>query len=139
MLSEETINAFLHARSLAVFGVSRDPEKYGYKVYKTLKGKGLRVFAVNPRAQEVDGDPVYPSLQALPEVPEAIVTVVPPEVTKTVVAEALAAGVRKVWMQPGSEQDEAVRQAQEAGATVVYGGPCIMVVAMTHLHSPPSS
>ncbi|MCS7309691.1 MAG: CoA-binding protein [Armatimonadota bacterium] len=135
MLSEETISAFLQARSLAVFGVSRDPEKYGYKVYRTLKEKGVRVFAVNPRAQEVDGDPVYPNLQALPEVPEAIVTVVPPEVTKAVVAEALAAGIRKVWMQPGSEHEEAVRQAQEAGAIVVHGGPCIMVVATTHLRS----
>lgn len=135
MLSEETINAFLHARSLAVFGVSRDPEKYGYKVYQTLKEKGLRVFAVNPRADEVDGDPVYPDMQALPETPEAIVTVVPPEVTKTVVAQALAAGVRKIWMQPGSEHVDAIRAAQQQGATVVYGGPCIMVVAKTHLRT----
>ncbi|MGC8785414.1 MAG: CoA-binding protein [Armatimonadota bacterium] len=133
MLSEETIRAFLNAHSLAVFGVSRDPEKYGYKVYKTLKEKGLRVFAINPRADDVDGDPVYPDLHALPETPEAIVTVVPPEVTKKVVADALAAGIRKIWMQPGSEHEEAVRQAQEAGATVVHGGPCIMVVAKTHL------
>lgn len=133
MLSEETIHAFLNARSLAVFGVSRDPEKYGYKVYKTLKEKGLRVFAINPRANEVDGDPVYPNLQALPEIPEAIVTVVPPEVTKAVVADALAAGVRKIWMQPGSEHAEAIQHAQQAGATVVHGGPCIMVVAKTHL------
>jgi predicted CoA-binding protein len=132
MLSDETIHAFLNARSLAVFGVSRDPEKYGYKVYKTLKEKGLRVFAVNPRAQEVDGDPVYPNLQALPETPEAVVTVVPPEVTRAVVAEALAAGIRKIWMQPGSEHEEAVQMAQEAGATVVHGGACIMVVAKTH-------
>ncbi len=133
MLSEETIRAFLNAHSLAVFGVSRDPEKYGYKVYKTLKEKGLRVFAINPRADDVDGDSVYPNLQALPETPEAIVTVVPPEVTKKVVADALAAGIRKIWMQPGSEHEEAVRQAQEAGATVVHGGPCIMVTAKTYL------
>lgn len=134
MLSEETINAFLHARSLAVCGVSRDPEKYGYKVYRTLKEKGLRVFAVNPRADQVDDDPVYPSVQALPETPEAIVTVVPPEVTKMVVADALALGIRKIWMQPGSEHADAVREARQQGATVVYGGPCIMVVAKTHLN-----
>ena len=133
MLSEDTINAFLKARSLAVFGVSRDPEKYGYKVYKTLKEKGLPVFAVNPRATEVDGDPVYPGLHALPELPEAIVTVVPPDVTKAVVEQALQAGIRKIWMQPGSEHEEAIRQAQQHGATVVFGGPCIMVVAKTHL------
>jgi hypothetical protein len=133
MLSEDTIKAFLKARSLAVIGVSRDPEKYGYKVYKTLKDKGLLVFAVNPHSTEVDGDPVYPSLLELPELPEAIVTVVPPEVTKAVVEQALQAGIRKIWMQPGSEHEEAIRQAETQGATVVHRGPCIMVVAKTHL------
>ncbi len=133
MLSEQTIQAFLKARPIAVFGVSRDPEKYGYKVYRTLKEKGLLVYGVNPRASEVDGDPLYPDLQSLPEVPEAIVTVVPPEVTREVVRQALQAGVRLIWMQPGSEQADAIAEAEKAGATVVYGGPCIMVVAKTHL------
>jgi predicted CoA-binding protein len=133
MLPDETIHAFLKARSLAVIGVSRDPEKYGYKVYKTLKEKGLRVFAVNPRATEVDGDPVYPSLHALPELPEAIVSVVLPDVTKAVVEQALQAGIRRIWMQPGSEHEDAIRQAQQHGATIVYGGPCIMVIAKTYL------
>jgi predicted CoA-binding protein len=133
MLPEDTIHAFLKARSLAVVGVSRNPEKYGYKLYKTLKEKGMRVFAINPQATEVDGDPGYPSLHALPELPEAIVTVVPPDVTKAVVGQALQAGVRKIWMQPGSEHEDAIHQAQQHGATVVYGGPCIMVVAKTYL------
>lgn len=133
MLSEETVQAFLKARSLAVVGVSRDPEKYGYKVYRTLKDKGFRVLAVNPRAHEVDGDPAYPSLDALPEVPEAVVTVVPPEVTKGVVQQALDAGIRLIWMQPGSEHADAVALAEKQGATVVYGGPCIMVIVKTRV------
>lgn len=133
MLDEETILAFLNSRPIAVFGVSRDPEKYGYKVYRTLKDKGLHVYGVNPRTTEVDGDPLYPDLRSLPELPEAIVTVVPPEVTREVVRQALQAGVRKIWMQPGSEHAEAIAAAEQAGATVVHGGPCIMVVAKTHL------
>ncbi len=133
MVSEQTIHSFLSARPIAVFGVSRDPEKYGYKVYRTLKEKGLKVYGVNPRASEVDGDPLYPDLQSLPEAPQAIVTVVPPEVTRSVVEQALQAGVRLIWMQPGSEHPEAIEKAEQAGATVVHGGPCIMVIAKTHL------
>lgn len=133
MVPEQTIHSFLSASPIAVFGVSRDPEKYGYKVYHTLREKGLKVYGINPRANEVDGDPLYPDLQSLPEVPQAIVTVVPPEVTRSVVEQALRAGVRLIWMQPGSENPEAIQQAEQAGATVVHGGPCIMVIAKTHL------
>ncbi len=133
MLSDETIQSFLTAHPIAVFGVSRDPEKYGYKVYRTLKDKNLPVYGINPRATEVDGDVLYPDFQSLPEVPQAIVTVVPPEVTREVVQQALQAGVRLIWMQPGSEHAEAISAAEQAGATVVYGGPCIMVIAKTYL------
>lgn len=133
MVPEQTIRLFLNARPIAVIGVSRDPQKYGYKVYRTLKEKRLKVYGVNPRATEVDGDPLYPDLRSLPEVPQAIVTVVPPEVTRTVVEQALQTGIRLIWMQPGSEHPEAIEKAEQMGATVVHGGPCIMVVAKTHL------
>lgn len=132
MLPEQVIQSFLAARPIAVIGVSRDPEKYGYKVYRTLKDKGMRVYGVNPRAEAVDDDPLYPDLRSLPETPQAIVTVVPPEATKAVVEQALQLGIRLIWMQPGSEHSEAIEKATMQGATVVHGGPCIMVVVKTH-------
>lgn len=133
MVLEQTIHLFLKARPIAVIGVSRDPEKYGYKVYRTLKEKGLKVYGVNPWASEVDGDPLYPDLHSLPEAPQAIVIVVPPDVTRSVVEQALQAGIQLIWMQPGSEHPEAIEKAEQMGATVVHGGPCIIVVAKTHL------
>ncbi len=123
------IAEILNQRSFAVVGVSRDRTKYGYQVYKALKRAGYAVYAVNPNMTEIDGDPVYPHLDNIPEPIDVLVTVVPPEVTQQIM---IAAGKLKIgycWMQPESESRAAVNQALANGMRVVYGGPCIMVAA----------
>ncbi len=115
----------------AVVGASRDPAKYGHRVYVTLKQSGYRVYAVNPSADTVDGDPAYPMLVNLPETPQCIVSVVPPDVTAQAARDAGRLGVGYMWMQPGSESTEAVNTAHAASLRTVYGGPCIMVAVRT--------
>jgi predicted CoA-binding protein len=127
MSSEEKIRAFLDKRNVfAVVGASRDPQKYGHQVYRDLKSAGYKVYPVNPSAQEVLGDKCYPDLKELPEKPDVVVTVVPPQVTEQVVRACKELGIRRVWMQPGSESKEAVRYCEESGLEVVYD-MCIMV------------
>lgn len=110
---------------VAVVGASRDPEKWGYKLYKFFKGHYRRVYPVNPGADEIDGDKAYPNLSSLPELPDVVDLVVPPEVARKVVREALSLGVKRVWFQPGSEDEEAIRLCREAGAEVIWGA-CLM-------------
>lgn len=107
---------------IAVVGASRNPEKWGYKVFVTLLKRfpNAKVYPVNPKASEIAGYKAYPSLSALPEKPDLVITVVPPKVTEKVVDEAIKLGVKKIWMQPGSESDEAIRKAQEAGIFVIH-------------------
>jgi len=126
------IPEILAARTFAVVGASRDPAKYGHMVYTTLKQAGYETFAVNPTADEIDGDPAYPSLDNLPRTPECVVTVVPPAVTETVARAAARHGTRYLWMQPGSESEAAVHAAHAAGLCTVHGGPCIMVAVKSH-------
>jgi predicted CoA-binding protein len=127
MPSEDEIRAFLDKRNIfAVVGASRDPQKYGHQVYRDLKNASYRVYPVNPNAQEVLGDKCYPSLRELPEKPDVVVTVVPPQVTKQVVRTCKELGIKKVWMQPGSESEEAVKYCKENGLEVIYN-MCIMV------------
>jgi predicted CoA-binding protein len=56
----------LEKRSFAVAGVSREREKFGYKVYRALKTAGYTVYAINPNADTIDTDPCYPSLDNVP-------------------------------------------------------------------------
>jgi len=127
LADEKQIKAFLDKRNVfAVVGASRDPQKYGYQVYRDLKNAGYKVYPVNPNAQEVLGDKCYPSLKELPEKPDVVVTVVPPQVTEEIVKACKELGIRKVWMQPGSESEDAVRYCKENDLEVVYN-VCIMI------------
>ena len=55
------MQAILAADSFAVVGASRDPDKYGFLVLRSLKAAGRTAFPVNPEAAEVDGDRCYPA------------------------------------------------------------------------------
>jgi predicted CoA-binding protein len=111
---------------IAVVGASRDPEKYGHRVYGDLKEAGYAVYPVNPNASEILGDRCYPDLKSLPVKPDVVNVVVPPEVTDEVVKSCKELGITKVWMQPGSESEKAVEYCEANGIDVVYG-VCIMV------------
>jgi predicted CoA-binding protein len=88
---------------------------------------GRRVYAVNPKAEEVEGQPCYPDLASLPERVHGVSLVTPPAVTERVVEEAAAAGIGYVWMQPGAESAVAIRRAEELGLTLIHSGPCVLV------------
>lgn len=120
------IEEMLAQKTFAVVGVSTNQSKYGWIVYQNLKRRGYRVLAVNPNHGEIDSDPCYADVDALPETPDVIVTVVPPSATREVVAQGLARGVRRFWMQPGSEDAEAIAAAEAAGAQVVHH-QCVMM------------
>jgi len=114
-------------RVIAVVGASRNPEKWGYKVFITLRDKypDIRVYPINPRAEKIAGSKAYPSLRELPEKPDMVVTVVPPEITEKIVEEAKKLGVKIIWMQPGSESEKAIEEAEKAGIKV-YHHTCIV-------------
>lgn len=121
------INAFLSKKNIfAVVGASRDPKKYGHQVYKDLKNSGYEVYAVNPNADEVLGDKSYPNLESLPVKPDVVDVVVPPKVTEEAVKTCKKLGIRKVWMQPGSESEKAIKFCEQNGIDVVHGA-CVMI------------
>jgi len=111
---------------VAVVGASRDSAKFGYKVLKDLEQAGFEAYGVNPSCGDIEGIPCYPDLASLPCTPQLIITVVPPGVTEKVVREAGEAGIGRVWMQPGSESDEAARYCEDNGIEYMRDA-CIMI------------
>jgi len=121
------IEEFLEKRNVfAVVGASRNPMKYGHQVYMDLRNAGYTVYPVNPNADEILGDKCYARLESLPEIPQVVDLVVPPEVTNEAVKVCKKLGIRKVWMQPGSESRAALDFCKENDIEVVYG-VCVMV------------
>ncbi|RFT16580.1 MAG: CoA-binding domain [Candidatus Saccharicenans subterraneus] len=120
------INEFLNEKEIAVVGASRNPAKYGNIVFKKLKSAGYLVYPVNPRADLVDGQRAYPDLASLPETVRAAVVVVPPEISEKIAAQAVAAGFRYIWFQPGAESETAISLLEAAGISVIHG-TCLLV------------
>jgi len=121
------IERFLAAPAFAVVGASADPRKYGHKCFRCYLQNGRKAYPVNPRLQSLLGHAAYPDLASLPEPVESVSIITPPPVTEQVVEEAIAAGVRHLWLQPGAESPAAVAKARAAGLNVLAGGPCLLV------------
>ena len=121
MTAPEDVAAFLSRPRIAVVGASRSRLKYGNIVYRSLRSRGYEVYAVNPAADAVEGDPCCRDLASLPVPVDAAIFIVPPEKTETLVRDAAAFGFRHVWMQPGAESDAAVRFCEENGLRPVHG------------------
>ena len=127
IINQDIINEFLDKRNVfAVIGVSRNKEKYGNKVYFDLKHAGYTVFPVNPNYSSISDERCYPRLMNLPVLPDVVDIVVPPKITEEMVKECKDLGIEKVWMQPGSESDEAIRFCRENSIKVLYG-VCVML------------
>lgn len=126
-MKEELIKEFLNKKNIfSVVGASRDPRKYGYQVYKDLKEAGYEVYPINPNAEKVLGDKCYPNLGDLPIKPDVVDVVVPPKVTEEIVKACKRLGITKIWMQPGSESETAIKFCDENDMDVVHG-VCVMV------------
>jgi len=122
------LQAFLNAGTFAVAGASRDRSKYGNQVFLALVASGRRVYPLNPTAGEVEGHAAYGALAELPVIPESLSIVTPPSITRQVIEQAIALGVKNVWMQPGAEDEQASRAARKAGLNVIDDGSCILVL-----------
>jgi predicted CoA-binding protein len=123
---EELISDFVNRRVWAVVGASQDRSKFGNRVFRSLRDAGYTVYPVNPSVDELEGAKVYPSLAALPQVPEVVDLVVPPAVTEKVVEQAHEQGLTRIWMQPGAESEAAIEYCQKHGMDVIYDA-CAMV------------
>jgi predicted CoA-binding protein len=128
MRKAEAINDFTAQKRIAVVGVSRSGRKFGNMAYKELKARGYEVYPVNPSAREIDGERCYGSLHEIPVPVDGVLTSVQPDATLRTLRECTSLGVKRVWMQNGSESEEAIRFCQENGISEVHG-ECILMFA----------
>jgi predicted CoA-binding protein len=128
---KEAASEFLSLKRIAVTGVSRNPQGHGSNVvYQRLRDRGYQVFAVNPNADEVEGDVAYQDLKSIPGGVEAVVIGTRPEIAEDTMRECVDLGIKHVWMHrafgEGSVSDTAAKYGREWGINVIDGGcPCM--------------
>ena len=122
----DAAHEFLAQHRLAVAGVSRDPKQPANLIYRRLRDNGHEVFAVNPHAEEVEGDHCYASLTDIPGGVDGVVVVTPASASAAVVEDCAAAGVQRVWLHrglgEGSLSEDAVAACRRRGIAVIPGG-----------------
>ena len=109
-------------RTVAVVGASENPNRPSNDVFGWLaRHSHYELYPVNPRALEVDGVPVYPTLADLPVVPDMVDVFRRYEELPAVLAEVLALDPlpKYLWLQQGLWHEQVARSARDAGLTVV--------------------
>lgn len=107
--------------SIAILGASANPSRASSFVLTYLRSSlcNYRVYAINPRETEIQGEPCYPDLAALPEVPDMVDVFRKPADCVEVTNQAIAVGAKSVWLQLGVLNDEAMQLAHAAGLAAV--------------------
>lgn len=124
MPSDQELRSILgDSKTIAVVGLSSDPEKESNSVAKYLQSKGYRIIPVNPNESEVLGEKAYPSLLDIPSgVKVEVVDVFrKAEDTPPVAEQAVQVGAKVLWLQDGIVNEDARRVAEDAGLTVIMG------------------
>ena len=129
---------FLAQDRIAVAGVSRaKTDAAANGIYRALRESGHHVFAINPKAEEVEGDPCYPNVQSIPGGVDGVVIVTRPELTEQIVADCVQANVPRVWMHNNGFMESSVSQAaveacRENKIVVIDGGCPMMFLEFGH-------
>ena len=115
-------------KTIAVVGLSTNPEKPGHYVPKYLMEHGFTIIPVNPTAQgEILGQKVYAGLMEIPNKVDIVDIFRPPKDVPPIVEDAIAIGAKVVWMQEGIVNNAAAERAKAAGLTVIMD-KCMMKV-----------
>jgi predicted CoA-binding protein len=127
----EAAQDFLAQKRIAVAGVSRSAGAHsGNGIYQRLKERGYEVFAVNPNADEINGEPCYRNLGAIPGGVDGVVIATNPSAVGDVIADCTRLGITRAWMHRsfggGSVSPEAAAAGRAAGMTVIEGACPLM-------------
>jgi len=105
--------------TIAVVGLSPNPERPGFRVARAMQGHGFRIVPVRPMVQEVLGEQAYADLESLPFKVDMVDVFRSAEHVPAIVESCIALGIHRLWLQEGVIHEEAALHAQAAGMTVV--------------------
>lgn len=128
MSSRKLIDDFISKKNLAIIGVSRNKKKFGNYICKELKKKGYSMFPIHPSLEEFDGLKCYASLDRLPNSVDGVILNIPPYKAKETIAEVAQNGIKRIWLQQGSSNDEVIKECESKNLDYIEN-ECIIMYA----------
>lgn len=121
----------LEKKVWVVVGVTGKKDRFGYKIWKTLKEYDYETYGVSPNYEELEGDKIYPSLKDLPKKIDVLDMVVSPKIAMGVLDEAKEAEIEYIWFQPGTYNDAVIAKAKEMEFKILYDD-CVYATLKKH-------
>lgn len=125
MNEPESIGKILLMKTVAVVGLSDNPERPSFRVARYLMENGYDIVPVNPAINEWMGKKSYPDLESVLQKIEVVDVFRKSEAVPGIVEQAIKIGAKAVWLQEGVINEEAARKAGQAGLLAVMD-KCLM-------------
>ncbi len=109
----------MNHKTIAIVGASNDRAKFGNKAVRAFVKQGYDVFPVNPKEDTVEGLRAYKSVSEVPLRPKMISVYLPPLVLMKILPDITARGCDELWVNPGTESDEVIAEAERLGLNVI--------------------
>jgi predicted CoA-binding protein len=106
-------------KTVAIIGASNNRAKFGNKAVRAFLRQGFTVYPVNTHEQEIEGLPAFKSIKDVPGRPDMVSLYLPPRRVMTVLPEIAAKGCGELWLNPGTESDEVLAEAERLGLNVI--------------------
>ncbi len=129
MNMEEIKKIMLESKNWAVYGTTSDESKFGYKIPVRMKNHGYNVFGINPKykGQKIAEVEVFGSLDEIDRKIDCIDVIVNEKVALKVIDDAVKLGVKYIWFQPGTWNEEVIQKAKDNNLEIVYGD-CVYAI-----------
>src|SRR5579862_2429582 len=114
-------------KTIAIVGASNDRRKFGNKAVRAFQQQGYTVYPVNPHESEIEGLEAYQSIRDIPLRPQMISVYVPPPILLKLLPEIAAKGCDELWLNPGTESDEVLVEAERLGLNAIQACSIVAV------------
>ena len=108
-------SAVKRKQTVAILGASTDRGKYSNKAIRAYAAQSWDVYPVNPKGGEIEGLPVYASLEEIPVPIDRVSVYLPPAVGVKAMASVAKIKPAELFINPGAESDELVTEARRLG------------------------
>lgn len=125
------VNDFFQHQGIAIVGISTVKSKFGNYIYKMLEKRNEKIYPIHRTLTEFRGNSCYTGIAQLPDSVDSIILNTRPAETKVLVEEALKRGIRKIWLQPGSD-DSSTLEGINAENALIIRNECIIM----HMEKP---
>jgi hypothetical protein len=134
MVTLRQIEEFLGSEPIAMAGVSRNPKKFGFAVFKELKEKGMNIIPVNPNADEIYGSKVFHDIKSLPDNVRGLIVMTGKDQTAGVIREAKEKGLKQIWIQQMADSKDALKELEGSGINYITKECILMYYKPNSIH-----